>query len=109
MRERCPYCDTPQEICHDDGYGYGEDVAHQQMCGTCNRTFVYFTSIHFTYDLREAPCLNGEPHKYEPTFTTPVEYTRMQCAYCEHERQCTDAEMAEVKRQREARAVIAKE
>ena len=29
----CPYCGHPQDINHDDGYGYEEVVLHQQVWG----------------------------------------------------------------------------
>lgn len=49
----CPYCQEWQEINHDDGYGYGEGVDHEQTCGDCRKTFVYETTISFDYEARE--------------------------------------------------------
>ena len=45
----CPYCDKPQEINHDDGYGYGDD-RYEQECVECEKTFTFTTHITFTYD-----------------------------------------------------------
>jgi hypothetical protein len=59
----CPYCGAEQEICHDDGYGYEEGIAHQQECGDCCMTFVFLTSIRFYYRVEKADCLNGGEHK----------------------------------------------
>ena len=90
----CPYCDAEIEINHDDGYGYAEDVAHQQECGKCGKTFVYNTSISFYYEAEKADCLNGQPHDYQPTHTCPKEYTRMRCSMCDNERAMTPEEKA---------------
>ena len=30
-----------QDINHDDGYGYEEDVTHEQECSNCEKTFVF--------------------------------------------------------------------
>lgn len=88
----CPYCGEEQDINHDDGYGYKEDEAHQQQCGKCEKTFVFYTSIHFSYEPRKADCLNGAEHKYEPTSTFPSFFTRMRCAMCDDERNPTKKE-----------------
>ena len=31
----CPYCDAPNEVCHDDGQGYDEGKAHEMTCADC--------------------------------------------------------------------------
>lgn len=48
---RCPYCNHAQDINHDDGYGYEEDVDHEQQCTSCDRYFVFTTSISFFYEV----------------------------------------------------------
>lgn len=48
---KCPYCNKSQKINHDDGYGYEEDRIHQQECDSCDKTFIYTTSIVFYYDV----------------------------------------------------------
>jgi hypothetical protein len=90
----CPYCDKPQEINHDDGYGYSEDQIFQQQCGNCHMVFSYTTSISFHYDAEKAACLNGGDHEWVATFTRPVEFTRMRCTSCGDERKPTPDEMA---------------
>lgn len=54
----CPYCDHPEEINHDDGYGYAESETHNQECSKCEKTFVYATFISFHYEAEKADCLN---------------------------------------------------
>jgi len=87
MRDvECPYCGREVEINHDDGYVYEEGEPHQQECGGCEKTFVYYTSIHFYYDARKADCLNDGEHKWEKTITYPVEFTRLRCSDCGEEK-----------------------
>jgi transcription elongation factor Elf1 len=45
----CPYCNEWQEVCHDDGFGYEEDQAHEMDCSNCGQSIVFYTSIHFSY------------------------------------------------------------
>lgn len=58
----CPYCHHDQEINHDDGYGYEEDRDFEQDCIHCEKTFVFQTSISFSYEVMCQP----EDHKLEP-------------------------------------------
>lgn len=88
----CPYCEEKLDVCHDDGFGYEEDVAHQMQCSNCEKNFIFYTSVSFYYDSCGAPCLNGEAHKYKPTTTIPKAYTRMRCEWCDEERALTDEE-----------------
>lgn len=60
----CPYCEKDQEICHDDGFGYEEETPHEQECGDCEKTFIFYTSISFSYEGYKADCLNDEPHQW---------------------------------------------
>lgn len=93
-KDKCPYCDTEVEICHDDGYGYEESTIHHQECHNCNKVFVYETSIVIYHNLSKAPCLNEEtPHEFKRTITYPKTCSRMRCTVCEEERPCTKAEM----------------
>lgn len=92
----CPYCNEWQDIDHDDGYGYAEDVQHSQECGDCGKEFVYTTGIIFVYSGYKADCLNGGEHKYKPTITCPKEHTRMECPECGEIRQPTEEEMKEI-------------
>ncbi len=61
----CPYCHHDHEICHDDGHGYGEDMLHQETCGSCDKTFVFTTAISYHYEATKADCLNGAQHRLE--------------------------------------------
>jgi len=90
--ENCPYCDAKVEINHDDGYGYAEGVLHQQQCGSCQKYFVFQTSIVFYYDLQKADCLNGSNHDLKPTTTYPKEFTKMECIMCGDLRELTSFE-----------------
>jgi len=82
----CPYCGSEEEICHDDGYGYEEDKAHEQQCSNCEKNIVFYTSISFSYEAEKADCLNGAPHVLEPVFHIP-EYWKnwVRCKYCGYE------------------------
>lgn len=88
----CPYCGAGQDIGHDDGYGYDQDILHNQECGNCEKTFAYSTAIIFHYDAKKADCLNDGNHKWKPTTTFPKEFTRMYCETCEEERRMTEEE-----------------
>lgn len=97
MAEQCPYCEVELEINHDDGVGYDEDVIHSQECWSCEKTFAYTTSIVLYYDLRPAPCLNGEgEHQYKATIIVPRKYTKMRCQVCEETREPTTDEWEEI-------------
>jgi len=48
----CPYCGAGQNICHDDGYGYGGDT-YSQECGECGETFTYTTETVFYYQVEK--------------------------------------------------------
>jgi hypothetical protein len=80
----CPYCEEYVDICHDDEFGFSEDVAHEMECSNCEKNFVFYTSISFSYDPRKADCLNGSPHhikSYEGDT-----YKRDTCLNCEYEK-----------------------
>ncbi|WP_346839786.1 hypothetical protein [Microbulbifer sp. SAOS-129_SWC] len=47
----CPNCREPQEINHDDGYGYDEDKTHEQECHHCGETFEFTTEISYEYQV----------------------------------------------------------
>ena len=91
---RCPYCDAEQEVCHDDGQGYEEDVRHEHQCSNCRKNFVFTTSISFYYEPTKADCLNGKPHELKMSTTYPREYSEMCCEYCDFRRKPTKDEFA---------------
>lgn len=92
----CPYCDSEQEINHDDGYGYEEGEKHQQECSNCKKTYCYTTSISFYYDAEKADCLNDGKHDYKATTTFPKEFTKMECSMCGDSRTPTEDEMKQI-------------
>jgi hypothetical protein len=83
----CPYCQKDVEVDHDDGAGYEENTAHRQTCKECGKTFVFYTSRHFSYDAQVAPCLNNEEHDWQPIngFPKEVFVGRARCSYCDEE------------------------
>ena len=91
---QCPYCGADQEVCHDDGHGYSEDVKHEHTCSACEKSFVFNTFISFFYEASKADCLNGSPHSYQRTKTWPWTASRMRCVYCDSERALTEDERA---------------
>jgi len=93
---QCPYCKSGLDIDHDDGQGYEEDTTHQQRCDMCDKTFVFTTSVNYTYYPEKADCLNGGEHRYIATHTYPIEYTKMRCEYCDEERYPTTDEMTAI-------------
>jgi hypothetical protein len=92
----CPYCGLPQDINHDDGYGYQESVIHNQQCGGCDKYFTFTTSISFSYEVEQADCLNGAEHDFKPTNTFPKEYTRMECSVCGESRALSEEEKRQI-------------
>ena len=83
----CPYCGKGLEICHDDGFGYDEDVRHEYECGHCGKNFVFTTSISFWYAAEKADCLNGQPHNLKPA--SSAKYSgfpdHVRCEDCDYE------------------------
>lgn len=90
----CPYCNAEQEVCHDDGHGYSEDVKHEHQCSECEKVFVFQTYISLSYDAAPADCLNDGAHYFEPTVTAPKWATKMRCRMCDKERAPTCEEKA---------------
>lgn len=88
----CPYCNADLEVCHDDGFGYREDVNHQMECSYCGKNFVFTTTIVFYYEPSPADCLNDGTHDYQPMPTYPVHVTQMECKTCGERRTPTPDE-----------------
>ena len=57
----CPSCLSSEEINHDGGVGYVEDVMHEQGCSTCGCYFKFTTSISYDYKV----FCGDKPHKLE--------------------------------------------
>ena len=87
---KCPYCNSLVEICHDDGRGYDEDVPWQEECSECGKTFIFFTTITFSYDTQKADCLNGGEHDFEETTTYPKYASKLRCNTCCAEKPLTE-------------------
>jgi len=85
---KCPYCNTEQEINHDDGYGFEESCAHEQSCTSCGKTFLFYTSVTFTYDVS---CKDGE-HILKPSEHFPE---ILECTRCDHFERAKAQENAE--------------
>ncbi|MDH3981307.1 MAG: hypothetical protein OES84_00225 [Kiritimatiellaceae bacterium] len=92
----CPYCGAEQEINHDDGYGYEEDILHNQECVSCEKIFTFYTSVSFSYKAYTADCLNDGKHSFKRTNTYPIKYTTMKCSMCEEEREPTEEEWEDI-------------
>jgi len=88
----CPYCGHWQDVNHDDGFGCEQDVNHQMECSECRKSFVFTTSIIYSYSADIADCLNDGEHDYELTHTAPKEASEMQCSMCGEKRKLTDEE-----------------
>lgn len=85
---KCPYCNKPQEICHDDGQGYEEGTPHQQECGECDKIFVFTTCISMSYYPAKADCLNeGGEHDLRDMCGSPRELFvgKKRCHICDEE------------------------
>jgi hypothetical protein len=88
----CPYCKHEFDVCHDDGFGYAESCRHEQECPECEKSFVFETSISFSYSEYKADCLNGAEHALKLSSTQPKEYSMMRCTECDYERKPTELE-----------------
>ena len=83
----CPYCGMEITIDHDGGYGCNEDEKYEQECDHCEKIFVYTISIYFYYDIKKAPCKNGEEHNWKKIFGVHEKHfqDRYRCTYCDEE------------------------
>ena len=52
---KCPYCNVPQEINHDDGYGLDVtgEFKYKQECDHCGQTFEFDTDVVMAYKVRK--------------------------------------------------------
>ena len=89
---KCPYCNSYQDVCHDDGNGYSEEKRHEHECSECEKTFIFTTYISFSYESAKADCLNGCDHNLKLSTTYPRKYSMMRCMNCDYKRQPTDNE-----------------
>ena len=82
---RCPYCQEWQDINHDDGFGYEEDVLHEQECSKCEKIFTFYTYIIFSYESFKADCLNDGEHELEKVEGHHYHPDWVRCKTCEYE------------------------
>ena len=92
----CPYCGCVMDVSCYEIDRLSECDLNEKVCEECGKSFVFTTSVSFSYHGHRADCLNGAAHKYESTRSYPVRYTRMRCVDCGDERDCTPEEMNEV-------------
>lgn len=90
----CPYCGSANQVCHDDGDGYAEGMAHEMECSDCKKRFVFHTTVSFNYDPKKADCLNGSAHRFGEWFKIwgregVNETQKRYCADCEESEQRT--------------------
>lgn len=45
----CPHCGFWNEVSHDDGENYAEDVEHEMECYECEEAFSFYTHISLSY------------------------------------------------------------
>jgi hypothetical protein len=90
----CPYCGAGVKICHDDGFGFEEDVPHEMDCPVCEKTFVFHTWISYSYHPEKADCLNNGEHEWGNWnkvhgLPGPRETQRRSCKACEKDEERT--------------------
>lgn len=90
---KCPYCDAGNKVCHDDGFGYQEDRAHEYECRYCGKMFVFYTTISFSYSPQKADCLNDGKHDLRFWSSYPRQFSRMSCRTCDYTRLASEAEI----------------
>ena len=82
----CPYCEHEQKVDHNDGYGYEEDITHNQQCCKCDKYFAFTTSISYDYYPEKADCLNGGDHQWEEVSHCPKYRDWKTCVDCGEEK-----------------------
>jgi len=89
---KCPYCNTEQDVEHEDSASYEQDTFHEIQCVHCGKNFMYTIYISYSYESHAADCLNDKPHDYELIKYYPVEFSRMRCTMCDKGRELTTEE-----------------
>ena len=83
MKLYCPYCRSGMD---DPDDCYEQDVTYEHECPYCEKSFVFTIEYTRTYSADKADCLNGAEHDYQKTKTFPVEFARLRCTMCQHEK-----------------------
>jgi len=81
----CPYCDAPQEVCHDDGFGMDESTTFHTECSECSKQFIFTTSFSVDHYAEKADCLNDGSHDFQPETCYPKIAARVRCKHCDTE------------------------
>lgn len=92
----CPYCDEMVSFNHDDWFWCSEDEVYEIQCHSCEKNFVFSTSIIFCYSSEKADCLNDSEHNYVLSRSYPKQFSKMRCSMCYSERRLTDDEMKDL-------------
>lgn len=82
----CPYCMAEFDIDHDDGHGTQEGTTYEEQCPECEKYFVFYTSISWSYEGHKADCLNGSEHNLEKMNIHPNFWPdAVRCKDCDYE------------------------
>lgn len=88
----CPYCGEWCNVDDNEGPYFEQDIIHEMECHNCQKVFIFYTSISFSYSAQKADCLNDGNHDDKYTHTHPKECTRMMCKICGRKREMTEDE-----------------
>jgi len=89
----CPYCCADVSFNHDDWFWYVEDEIYELQCSECEKNFIFTSSISYSYFSEKADCLNWIDHDYKLSRSYPIQFSKMRCTMCWHERRPSDEEM----------------
>jgi transposase-like protein len=79
---QCPYCEAEIDVNRNDGFGCSDGCKDQMECETCNKIFIFYTSISFNYAPFKADCLNGGDHIWKISETIPEKFAYEKCMTC---------------------------
>lgn len=81
----CPYCkqDIPEpEDCHEPGIDY------EHECPKCEKNFQFQVDYTIDFYPKQADCLNGAPHDYQPIRGGAPDWWfkgKRRCSMCQHQ------------------------
>lgn len=87
----CPYCKKEEKYSYDS-LSFEDGGRSELECPSCQKSFITYTSIHFSFDSQRAECLNDGEHVWRPNHAFPKCATKMFCAVCGEERNPTEDE-----------------
>jgi hypothetical protein len=87
----CPYCEAELP---EDSDCREQDIPYETECPHCGKSFIYYIEYYPSYTSYKAPCLNGEPHDYQPVIGFPKEYYEKmrRCSFCSKEIELPETE-----------------